>query len=175
MNYRPVANWGTLPEGMSFVEATSVAVDAHDDVYVFNRGKHPVIVFDRAGRFKRTWGEGVFRRAHGITIGPDGSLWLTDDLHHTIRQFTPEGKCLLTIGDPVTVLTSALSASIGVMCLAAGLMGWLRRECAWWERALLVAAALLLIKPGYITDVIGLVLLGIVCAVQWRPKSVSEV
>jgi UPF0716 family protein affecting phage T7 exclusion len=29
----------------------------------------------------------------------------------------------------------------------------------WWERALLVAAALLLIKPGYITDAIGVVLL----------------
>ena len=100
MNYRPVDTWGTLPEGMSFIEATSVAVDAHDDVYVFNRGQHPVILFDRAGRFKRTWGEGLFRRPHGITIGPDGSLWLTDDLHHTIRQFTPEGKCLLTIGDP---------------------------------------------------------------------------
>ena len=102
MNYRPVEKWGALPEGMRFVEATSVAVDANDDVYVFNRGKHPVIVFDRAGRFKRTWGEGVFRRAHGITIGPDGTLWLTDDLHHTIRQFTPEGKCLLTIGEPDT-------------------------------------------------------------------------
>jgi len=100
MNYRPVEKWGALPEGMRFVEATSVAVDANDDVYVFNRGAHPVIVFDRAGRFKRTWGEGVFRRAHGITVGPDGSLWLTDDLHHTVRQFTPEGKCLLTIGDP---------------------------------------------------------------------------
>lgn len=100
MNYRPVEPWGALPEGMSFVEATSVAVDANDDVYVFNRGKHPIIVFDRAGRFKRTWGEGLFRRAHGITIGPDGTLWLTDDLHHTIRQFTPEGRCLLTIGDP---------------------------------------------------------------------------
>jgi DNA-binding beta-propeller fold protein YncE len=100
MNYRPVETWGALPHGMSFVEATSVAVDANDDVYVFNRGKHPVIVFDRAGRFKRTWGEGQFRRAHGITVGPDGTLWLTDDLHHTIRQFTPDGKCLLTIGDP---------------------------------------------------------------------------
>ncbi|HKU85467.1 MAG TPA: TRAP transporter permease [Casimicrobiaceae bacterium] len=77
---------------------------------------------------------------------------------------------LLTIGDPVTVVTSALSASIGVMCLAAGLMGWLRRECAWWERTLLVAAALLLIKPGYITDAIGLVLLGVVVAAQWRPR-----
>jgi DNA-binding beta-propeller fold protein YncE len=105
MNYRPVEKWGALPEGMSFVEATSVAVDANDDVYVFNRGTHPVIVFDRAGRFKRTWGEGIFRRAHGITIGPDGTLWLTDDLHHTIRQFTPEGKCLLTIGDPDTPST----------------------------------------------------------------------
>ena len=100
MNYRPVEKWGALPDGMSFVEATSVAVDANDDVYVFNRGKHPVIVFDREGRFKRTWGEGQFRRAHGITVGPDGTLWLTDDLHHTIRQFTPDGKCLLTIGDP---------------------------------------------------------------------------
>jgi DNA-binding beta-propeller fold protein YncE len=102
MNYRPVEKWGALPDGMRFVEATSVAVDANDDVYVFNRGPHPVIAFDRAGRFKRSWGEGVFRRAHGITIGPDGTLWLTDDLHHTIRQFTPEGKCLLTIGDPDT-------------------------------------------------------------------------
>ena len=36
-----------------------------------------------------------------------------------------------------------------------------------WERALLLVAALLLIKPGWITDVVGLVLLGVVAAVQW--------
>ena len=100
MNYRPVEGWGRLPEGWSFVEATSVAVDAKDNVHVFNRGEHPVIVFDREGKFLRSWGEGVFRRAHGITIGPDGTMWLTDDLHHTVRQFTPEGKLLLTLGDP---------------------------------------------------------------------------
>jgi DNA-binding beta-propeller fold protein YncE len=100
MDYRPVVGWGHLPEGWSFVEATSVAVDAADRVVVFNRGPHPVIVFDRDGQFLRAWGEGVFRRPHGITIGPDGSYWLTDDLHHTIRKFTPEGKLLLTIGDP---------------------------------------------------------------------------
>jgi NHL repeat len=100
MQYRPVEGWGQLPEGWSLVEATSVAVGGQDEVYVFNRGAHPVIVFDRDGRFLRAWGEGVFRRAHGITIGPDGALWLTDDLHHTIRQFTPDGKLLLTIGDP---------------------------------------------------------------------------
>src|SRR5437667_4509692 len=105
MNYRPVAGWGRLPEGWSYVEATSVAVDAADNVYVFNRGAHPVIVFDRDGNFLRSWGEGIFRRPHGITIGPNDTLWLTDDLHHTIRQFTAAGKLLLTIGDPDTPST----------------------------------------------------------------------
>jgi DNA-binding beta-propeller fold protein YncE len=100
MHYRPVVGWGRLPEDWSFVEATSVAVDANDDVWVFNRGPHPVMQFDREGNLRRSWGEGVFRRAHGITIGPDGTLWLTDDLHHTIRQFTPDGTLLLTLGDP---------------------------------------------------------------------------
>src|SRR5262245_14199524 len=105
MNYRPVVGWGRLPETWSYVEATSVAVDGKDNVIVFNRGQHPVIIFDREGRFLRSWGEGLIRRAHGITVGPDGSYWLTDDLHHTIRQFTPEGKLLLTIGDPDTPST----------------------------------------------------------------------
>ena len=53
------------------------------------------------------------------------------------------------------------------MCLAAGLMGYLRGEARWCERVLLVAAALLLIKPGYITDGIGAVLLLAALASQW--------
>ena len=105
MRYRPVVGWGRVPDTWSFVEATSVAVDGRDNVYVFNRGVHPVIVFDREGKFLRAWGEGTFRRPHGVTIGPDDSLWLTDDQHHTIRQFTPVGKLLLTIGDPDTPAT----------------------------------------------------------------------
>jgi DNA-binding beta-propeller fold protein YncE len=98
LGYAVVEGWGKLPDGWSFVEATSVGVDSKDNVYVFNRGPHPVIVFDRGGRFLRSWGDGLFARAHGITVGPDDTLWLTDDGNHTIRQFTPEGKLLLTIG-----------------------------------------------------------------------------
>ena len=100
MNYRVVGGWGKLPDGWRYVEAAGVAVDRKDNAYVFNRGEHPVIVFDREGRFLHSWGEGQVARAHGITIGPDDSVWLTDDLQHTIRQFTPDGKLLLTIGDP---------------------------------------------------------------------------
>jgi DNA-binding beta-propeller fold protein YncE len=99
LGFKAIEGWGTLPEGWRFVEATSVAVDRRDQVHVFNRGPHPVIVFDRDGAFLRSWGEGQFSRPHGITVGPDDTLWLTDDGNHTIRQFTAEGKLLLTIGD----------------------------------------------------------------------------
>jgi DNA-binding beta-propeller fold protein YncE len=99
LGFKAIEGWGALPEGWRFVEATSVAVDRRDQVHVFNRGPHPVIVFDRDGAFLRSWGEGQFSRPHGITIGPDDTLWLTDDGNHTIRQFTAEGKLLLTIGE----------------------------------------------------------------------------
>jgi TRAP-type uncharacterized transport system fused permease subunit len=73
---------------------------------------------------------------------------------------------LMLIGDWFTSLTSSISAVVGVMCLAAGLQGYMLREARWWERAVLVVAALLLIKPGYISDAIGLLLLAAVVVSQ---------
>ena len=100
MKFSVIEGWGTLPDGWSYREVAGVAVDSQDRAFVFNRGEHPIIVLDRDGRFVRSWGEGVIRRAHGITIDADDMVWLTDDLHHTVRKFTPEGKHLLTIGNP---------------------------------------------------------------------------
>src|SRR5262245_15197713 len=73
--YRVVDNWAKLPDGWSFRDVAAVAVDAKDQVYVFNRGEHPMMVFDRNGNFLRSWGEGLFRRAHGIHFDRDGMLW----------------------------------------------------------------------------------------------------
>ena len=56
--YRVVENWAKLPEGWEFKDVAAVAVDSKDHVYAFNRGEHPIIVFDRAGNFLRSWGEG---------------------------------------------------------------------------------------------------------------------
>lgn len=90
--------WEKLPDGYSWVEVAGVAVDASDRVFVFNRGEHPMIVFDRDGRFLASWGEGVFRRPHGVTIGVRGTVFCTDDADHTVREFTPDGKLLMTLG-----------------------------------------------------------------------------
>jgi hypothetical protein len=59
--------WAKLPPGMEFnADVAAVGVDRHDNVYAFNRGKHPMCVFDRDGNFLRSWGEGIYPRAHGV-------------------------------------------------------------------------------------------------------------
>ncbi|HSU06527.1 MAG TPA: peptidyl-alpha-hydroxyglycine alpha-amidating lyase family protein, partial [Acetobacteraceae bacterium] len=98
--YEPVENWAKLPDGWSFKEIGSVGVDRNDNVYVFNRGEHPMIVFDREGNFLRSWGEGMFPRAHGVHIDPEQTIWLTDDGAHCVRRCTLDGKVLMTLGTP---------------------------------------------------------------------------
>ena len=96
--YEVLVRWEQLPPGWRFVEVAGVATDSQDRVYVFCRGEHPMIVFDREGRFLTSWGEGLFARPHGIFIGPDDAVWCTDDLDHTVRKFTTDGRLLLTLG-----------------------------------------------------------------------------
>ena len=74
-------------------------VDANDNVYVFNRGEHPVIVLDPNGAVINSWGEGVFTSAHGAAIGPDESLYCIDAADHTVRKFTLDGQLLMTLGE----------------------------------------------------------------------------
>ncbi len=75
---------------------------------------------------------------------------------------------LLMIGPWTVVLPAVVSAGIGCVLLAAGLFGYLLRECLPWQRAALVAASLLLIKPGWATDLSGMTLTLLVLAAQWR-------
>ena len=56
--YQVVENWAKVPDGWSFKEVGGVGVDAQDNVYVFNRGAHPVMIFDRHGNFLTLMGRG---------------------------------------------------------------------------------------------------------------------
>jgi DNA-binding beta-propeller fold protein YncE len=96
--YEAHDRWAQLPPGLSFSEVAAVATDSQDNVYVFNRGEHPVMIFNRDGSFRNSWGEGIFARPHGIFIGPDDAVYCTDDRDHTVRKFTPDGRLLLTLG-----------------------------------------------------------------------------
>ncbi len=121
MRFEADDRWAKLPAGWAWSEATAVAVDSRDRVFVFNRGAHPVIVFDRDGTVLNAWGDGLFTRPHGITIGPDDSVYLTDDIGHTVRKFTPDGRLLMTLGTQgVPSDTGATSVDYRTIRQAAG-------------------------------------------------------
>ncbi|MEO7940049.1 MAG: TRAP transporter permease [Burkholderiaceae bacterium] len=74
---------------------------------------------------------------------------------------------LLLMGDVPTMVWSALTATVGVICLAGGLHSYFFFGPArWWERVLLIAAALVLIKPGWQSDLFGVALIAIVTGSQ---------
>ncbi len=98
--YEVDLGWAKLPAGWNLHEVADVATDAQDRVYIMSRSEHPVIVLDREGKFLYSWGEGVFTRPHGITVGPDGLLYCADDGDHTVRKCTLNGEILQTIGVP---------------------------------------------------------------------------
>jgi hypothetical protein len=97
--FEPVFGWAKLPHPMTFKEATSVAVDSKDNVYVFNRGKWPLMIFDKSGNFVKSWGEGEFDRPHGIVTDAEDNLYLADDLAHTVEKRTKDGKLIFRLGE----------------------------------------------------------------------------
>ena len=67
-------------------------------------------------------------------------------------------SALLTgmIGDWPSILLAICTATLGVVCLAAAVQGCLMIRTTWYERIALMTAALLLLKPGWMTDMAGL-------------------
>ena len=98
--YEEVLDWAKLPPGWNLHEVADVVATPRDRIYVFNRGEHPVIVFDPEGTVVSTWGEGVFTRPHTMTHGPDGSFYCIDSGAHCVYVFSPEGEHVMTIGTP---------------------------------------------------------------------------
>ena len=98
-------------------------------------------------------------------------LGLTGYIIPFMFAFAPS---LLLIGDPATAALSAVTASVGVICLAGGLhRHFFLGPARSWERLMLIVAALALIKPGWVSDLAGLGLIALTLASQrWlRPRA----
>ena len=96
--YQPMPNWLELPKGFQFELVTAVATDKDDNLFIFHRGKRPISVFDKTGKFLRSWGDGEVKTAHGLRLDHDGNVWTTDLGTHQVIKYDPTGKVLLTLG-----------------------------------------------------------------------------
>jgi DNA-binding beta-propeller fold protein YncE len=98
--FRWISGWGRLPAGMTLGDVPGVAVDSQDRLFAFQRGEPPIVVLDRDGEFVTSWGDGLFKRSHGIFIGPDDSVYCADDAGQAIRRFSPDGRLELELTAP---------------------------------------------------------------------------
>jgi len=117
--------WPAVPNNWVLGDVSSIAVDAHDNVWILHRPRNvpadqrskaapAVIKFDRTGRFVTAWGGPAAgydwpEREHGIYVDQDDAVWISgnngygtppppgnsDDM---LLKFTTAGKLLLQIG-----------------------------------------------------------------------------
>lgn len=93
------ADFPQLPAGWTFGAVSGVTTDAQGDVLLFHRGDHPILVFDKQGKFRRSFGDSLFTSAHGLRVDSGGNIWVTDNGNHTVIKFSHDGKVLLSLGE----------------------------------------------------------------------------
>jgi TRAP transporter 4TM/12TM fusion protein len=87
----------------------------------------------------------------------------------------PSGQGLLLMGSTKALAAASwtsiaevtLTAALGIAALAGGFQGWALRRATALERVLLIVAGVALVYPGVVADVVGVVLIVAVLAMQW--------
>ena len=112
--YRSEYGFLRLPPGRVMGSTSAVAVDSKGHVWVAERcganscaasAIDPIMEFDAAGVFLKSFGGGLTVFPHGFTIDAADNIWLTDakavsGKGATVLKFSPDGKLLLTLGKP---------------------------------------------------------------------------
>ena len=98
LNYEAVPDFFQLPAGEHFVEVAGVAVNSKRHIYVFHRGKHPLMEFDANGKFLRSIADDLFVTAHTVRVDAEDNIWTTDVGTHLVLKLSPDGRVLLSLG-----------------------------------------------------------------------------
>ena len=116
--YRP--DWTKLPRGMGFQSPSAVAVDSHDNLYIFQRGDPPVLVLDHDGNLISQWPRegGTPADAHLIYVDPYDGVYLADRDAHQILKYTTEGKLVMALGVKDRAVLQAPFNHPADMCVA---------------------------------------------------------
>jgi DNA-binding beta-propeller fold protein YncE len=92
--------WPRQADAFAWDQTPGVTVDSRDHIYVFTRSDPAVRIYKTDGTLLRAWNVEDCNGAHFIRIGPSGNLWAANIKTHTIRKYRPDGKLLLTLGEP---------------------------------------------------------------------------
>ncbi len=121
--YEAIHDWGELPANIKWGNTHGVVEDSHGNIYVHHtvhatsESADSMVVFDRKGKFVRSWGKEFRGVAHGLHIrkeGTDEFLYLTVNaanprmtpqpaMQAVVVKATPKGEIVWKIQGPPDV------------------------------------------------------------------------
>ena len=86
-----------------FADPWGVAIGRAGRIYVADSSNNRIQVFNRRGRFIRSWGgrgsvNGKFSYPRGIATDPQGRVYVVDGSNHRIQMFNARGRFIRTWG-----------------------------------------------------------------------------
>jgi DNA-binding beta-propeller fold protein YncE len=97
VSYELEEGWGRVPETITLGQV-AVATDSRDNVYLFNRGDHSMVVLDRVGTYLTSWGDPRLNSAHGIFIDAADNVYLPVRDASVVLKYGPDWVLLMTLG-----------------------------------------------------------------------------
>ena len=106
--YEAFHGWGELPSHIVWGETHGVCIDKQGLIYIKHRNKAPepmdaIAVFDRDGKFVRSFGKEYHGGGHGIDVREENGeefLYLSDVFHNVVAKTTLTGEQLWVKGRP---------------------------------------------------------------------------
>lgn len=95
LEYESAGVWDGSRDGIALDRMLGIGIDSKGRVYA-PAGKDSIVVFSADGKILDRWGSG-FKGKHGLRIFDD-KVWVTELKDHVVRQYTLDGKLLMTLG-----------------------------------------------------------------------------
>ena len=99
-----------VEDALGFLTPRGIAIAPDGSIYVADSGNHRIVHLSSEGSLLGQWGSygqseaeaeappGTFSEPWGVTVAPDGSVYVADTWNHRVQKFGPEGEFLAQIG-----------------------------------------------------------------------------
>jgi peptidylamidoglycolate lyase len=112
LNFKVENGWPSLPHGQILGFVSAVDVDTHGHIFTFrtfrrwqtpfpaNPVEEPtVLMWDNEGKLLKSWGAGLFRMPHGLSIDGQDNVWVTDVALNQVFKFSHDGELKIVLGE----------------------------------------------------------------------------
>ena len=86
-------------------------------------------------------------------------------------MFVLNPSMLLVNASFLNIVQVVITSLIGMFAISGGLEGYMKKKLPWWQRIISVIGGLLMIDPGIVTDLIGIVMIGTIVIFQYVLKN----